>query len=188
MNTVSKRTFSVLLSLLLAAAGVPVQADSAAGAPRIFIISDSIPDETLTLIACQLDDALCEKVTGRMLPIVYGTADAAGDGDYVLCLDPAAGIPAEGFRITVRDTTVTVTASDPDGLFGGCRALIKQLLVKADVIVENMGSVYPEIVENREQIDVSKRFEKRPKPSLRAIAEFEEAQIYYENIKDENNF
>lgn len=44
-----------------------------------------------------------------------------------------------------------------------------------------------EIVENREQIDVSKRFEKRPKPTLRAIAEFEEAQIYYENIKDEHN-
>jgi len=40
-----------------------------------------------------------------------------------------------------------------------------------------------EIVENSEQIDVSKRFERRPKPTLRAIAEFEEDQIYYEDIK-----
>ena len=44
-----------------------------------------------------------------------------------------------------------------------------------------------EIVENREQIDVSKRFERRPKPALRAIAEFEEGQIFYETIKDEEN-
>ena len=41
-----------------------------------------------------------------------------------------------------------------------------------------------EIVENREQIDVSKRFERRPKPTLRAISEFEDDQIYYEDIKD----
>lgn len=42
-----------------------------------------------------------------------------------------------------------------------------------------------EVVENLEQIDVSKRFERRPKPSLRAIAEFEEGQVYYEDIKND---
>lgn len=41
-----------------------------------------------------------------------------------------------------------------------------------------------EIVENREQIDVSKRFERRPKPTLRAISEFEDSQIFYEDIKN----
>lgn len=41
-----------------------------------------------------------------------------------------------------------------------------------------------EIVENREQIDVSKRFERRPKPTLKAIAEFEENKIFYEVIKE----
>lgn len=47
-----------------------------------------------------------------------------------------------------------------------------------------------EIVENREQIDISKRFERRPKPTLRAISEFEDSQIFYEDIRhnDENNF
>lgn len=39
-----------------------------------------------------------------------------------------------------------------------------------------------EIVENHEQIDISKRFERRPKPTLRAISEFEDNQIYYEDI------
>lgn len=41
-----------------------------------------------------------------------------------------------------------------------------------------------EIVENRDQIDMSKRFESRPKPTLRAIFEFEQDQIFYEDIKD----
>ncbi|MCQ2166306.1 MAG: DNA-directed RNA polymerase subunit omega [Bacteroidales bacterium] len=42
-----------------------------------------------------------------------------------------------------------------------------------------------EIVENREQIDVSKRFERRPKPALRAISEFEDNKIFYEVIKED---
>ena len=41
-----------------------------------------------------------------------------------------------------------------------------------------------EVVENREQIDISKRFERRPKPALRAIAEFEDSQIYYEKVQE----
>ena len=41
-----------------------------------------------------------------------------------------------------------------------------------------------EIVENSDQIEASKRFERRPKPTLRAIAEFEQDQIFYEDIKD----
>lgn len=46
-----------------------------------------------------------------------------------------------------------------------------------------------EIVENREQIDVSKRFERRPKATLRAISEFEDGQIFYEDIKSaEDNY
>lgn len=45
-----------------------------------------------------------------------------------------------------------------------------------------------EIVENSEQIEVSKRFESRPKPTLRAIAEFEQGQIFYEDIKDSEDF
>lgn len=43
-----------------------------------------------------------------------------------------------------------------------------------------------EISENHEQIEVSKRFERRPKPALRAIAEFQEDQIYYESIQDDD--
>ena len=42
-----------------------------------------------------------------------------------------------------------------------------------------------EIMENNDLIAVSKSFEKRPKPALRAIAEFEENQLYYEDVNQQ---
>lgn len=50
--------------------------------------------------------------------------------------------------------------------------------------VRNERDTMEEIVENHEQIEVSKRFERRPKPTLRAIAEFEDNKIFYEEFKD----
>ena len=38
-----------------------------------------------------------------------------------------------------------------------------------------------EVFENREQIEISKFYERLPKPSLIALAEFEEGKIYYRN-------
>ena len=38
-----------------------------------------------------------------------------------------------------------------------------------------------EIFENREQIEISKFYEKLPKPSLIAVQEFLEEKIYYRN-------
>jgi len=38
-----------------------------------------------------------------------------------------------------------------------------------------------EVFENREQIEISKHYEKMPKPSLVAIQEFLEDKIYYRN-------
>lgn len=38
-----------------------------------------------------------------------------------------------------------------------------------------------EVFENREQIEISRYYEKMPKPTLRAIKEFEDGEIYYKN-------
>ena len=38
-----------------------------------------------------------------------------------------------------------------------------------------------EVFENREQIEISKFYERLPKPSLLALEEFQEDQIYYRN-------
>jgi len=38
-----------------------------------------------------------------------------------------------------------------------------------------------EVFENREQIEISKYYEKLPKPSLVAVQEFLEGKVYYRN-------
>lgn len=38
-----------------------------------------------------------------------------------------------------------------------------------------------EVFENHEQIEISRFYEKMPKPTLEAIQEFEEGKIYYRN-------
>ncbi|RYY07016.1 MAG: RNA polymerase Rpb6 [Sphingobacteriaceae bacterium] len=42
-----------------------------------------------------------------------------------------------------------------------------------------------EVFENREQIEISKHYEKMPKPSLIAVQEFLEDKIYYRNPSKE---
>lgn len=46
-----------------------------------------------------------------------------------------------------------------------------------------------EVFENREQIEISRYYEKLPKPSLIAIQEYDERKLYYRNPnKDKDNF
>jgi DNA-directed RNA polymerase subunit K/omega len=46
-----------------------------------------------------------------------------------------------------------------------------------------------EVFENREQIEISRYYEKLPKPNLIAIQEYEDGKIFYKNpLKDKNNF
>lgn len=46
-----------------------------------------------------------------------------------------------------------------------------------------------EVFENREQIEISRYYEKLPKPTLIAVQEFIEGKVYYKNpAKEKNNF
>ncbi|MDD4516669.1 DNA-directed RNA polymerase subunit omega [Massilibacteroides sp.] len=46
-----------------------------------------------------------------------------------------------------------------------------------------------EVFENREQIEISRYYEKLPKSTLIATQEYEEGKVYYRNpAKDKNNF
>lgn len=46
-----------------------------------------------------------------------------------------------------------------------------------------------EVFENREQIEISRYYEKLPKPSLIAAQEYAEGKVYYRNpSKDKDNF
>lgn len=46
-----------------------------------------------------------------------------------------------------------------------------------------------EVFDNREQVEISRYYEQQPKPTLRAIKEFEDGEIYWKNpsdLKDED--
>ncbi|MBO7522815.1 MAG: RNA polymerase Rpb6, partial [Bacteroidales bacterium] len=43
-----------------------------------------------------------------------------------------------------------------------------------------------EVFENREQIEISKFYEKLPKPTLIALQELEDGKIYFRNPSDTN--
>lgn len=62
----------------------------------------------------------------------------------------------------------------------------KELSKKLDAF-KNDRDTMEEVFENREQIEISKYFEKQPKPGLIAISEFENHEINYRKaIKDED--
>ncbi len=43
-----------------------------------------------------------------------------------------------------------------------------------------------EVFENKEQIEISKYYERQPKPTLVAISEFENGELYYRVAEKEN--
>lgn len=60
----------------------------------------------------------------------------------------------------------------------------KELLEKLDEFATYNDSL-DEIFENKEQIEVSKFYEKLPKPHALAVQEWLEGKIYYRNTKSE---
>lgn len=58
----------------------------------------------------------------------------------------------------------------------------KELQENLEAVRSGERDTMEEIVENRELIDVSKRFERRPKPALRAISEFQDNKIFYQEL------
>ena len=47
----------------------------------------------------------------------------------------------------------------------------------------NFADTLEETFENREQIEISRHYEKLPKPTLIAIKEFQENEIYYRKVE-----
>ena len=50
---------------------------------------------------------------------------------------------------------------------------------------KNERDTMEETFENREQIEISKYYERQPKPSLVAISEFENGELEYRRVQDE---
>ncbi|MEN6619897.1 MAG: DNA-directed RNA polymerase subunit omega [Rikenellaceae bacterium] len=62
-------------------------------------------------------------------------------------------------------------------------AEVKQELSQKLDEFSSFADTLEETFENREQIEISRYYEKLPKPTLMAISEFEEDQIYYRKIE-----
>ncbi len=51
---------------------------------------------------------------------------------------------------------------------------------------KNDRDTMDEVFENREQIEISKFYERQPKPSLIAIEEFKDGELYYRTAKHDS--
>lgn len=60
----------------------------------------------------------------------------------------------------------------------------KKELAKKLEDFRNERDTMDEVFENKEQIEISKLYERQPKPDLVAIAEFEEDELYYRVAED----
>ena len=143
-----KNIFAIVLALLITASAVsPVfAADSSSlgsladsynaqsgtsftlnDSSRFYIVSsDTEPAGSLleTVQLAQRQFAADARPSTEVLPIVWGPADWAKNGDIVVNLDTGSGIGAEGYRLDVA-STAKVTASDVDGLLYGLNMLHK---------------------------------------------------------------
>ncbi len=61
----------------------------------------------------------------------------------------------------------------------------KELMKKLDEFRGDRDTM-EEVFENKEQIEISKYYERQPKPDLIAITEFENGELFYRKAQNEN--
>lgn len=99
----------------------------------------------------------------------------------------------------VSNTTITRDLRDLDAKTGNIYESLVIMAKRANQISNNIkeelhqklsefassNDNLEEVFENREQIEISKHYEKMPKPSLVSVQEFLEGKIYYRNPSKE---
>jgi len=73
--------------------------------------------------------------------------------------------------------TVAIIAKRANQISNEVKHELERKLSDFSTLTDNLEEIH----ENREQIEVSRYYEKMPKPTLRAIKEFEDGKIYYRN-------
>ncbi len=163
-KTTARRLWATLLVLVMMLSVCPLQIAAEDGNwyisddTEIFLVNTADAESAYASVSKQVKlfaSELAEKVTTTALPISYGAQEKAGENDIVLVLDNASGIAAEGYVIKVADSQVTISASDADGLFYGCRELIKQLLLNGSVT--NVTDA-PDVAERAVSLDNGRKY------------------------------
>ena len=90
------------------------------------------------------------------LPISYGDISKAGANDIVLNLDSSANIAEQGYTIAASSTNVVISAKDDDGLFYGCRDLIKQRMLNGNVSSKTEQA--PDVLERGLSLDNGRKY------------------------------
>lgn len=159
-----KKTFALFLTLVCVSSTMHAATFAAnvwkpAADTEIFIVSTadfSVSDESLTDQVKLFAAELKEKGKMSAIPAIsYGTADKAGANDILLVLDSTLGIASQGYSITAGSSSVTVSASDADGLFYGCRNLIRQLVISGSVTDVSSS---PAVAERALSLDCGRKY------------------------------
>lgn len=161
-----KRTLTQLIALMMVIcilfALAPIQAKAATtDYARIYWVQTDDSRITLKSLREQVQlfsqELQAHGLTGdNCLPIVYGAAGGAEDQDIVLILDSGLGISKQGYQVTNSNSRVTVSASDADGLFYGCRNVIKQLKLTGEIADKTESS--PEVWERGLSLDNGRKY------------------------------
>lgn len=112
---------------------------------------DSIAEHAELEAQIRLFSAELAEKTGSSLPIYYGSN--AGGEDILLSYD--ATLPAQGYRLEISGTQLGISASDADGLFYGCRYVIKQLAAN-EAVTEVTSS--PAVLERALSLDNGRKY------------------------------
>ena len=159
-----KKTLALFLTLVCVSSTMHAATFAAnewtpAADTELFIVSTadfSVSDESLTdqvkLFAAELKE---KGIMSAVPSISYGAAEKAGANDILLVLDSTLGIASQGYRITAGSSSVTVSASDADGLFYGCRKLIRQLVISGSVTDVSSS---PAVAERALSLDCGRKY------------------------------
>ena len=74
--------------------------------------------------------------------------------------------------------TVAIIAKRANQISNDVKHELERKLSDFSTVTDNLEEIH----ENREQIEVSRYYEKMPKPTLRAIKEFEDGKIYFRTV------
>ena len=159
-----KKTLALFLTLVCVSSTMHAATFAAnewtpAADTELFIVSTadfSVSDESLTdqvkLFAAELKE---KGIMSAVPSISYGAAEKAGANDILLVLDSTLGIASQGYRITAGSSSVTVSASDADGLFYGCRKLVRQLVISGNVTDVSSS---PAVAERALSLDCGRKY------------------------------
>ena len=90
-------------------------------------------------------------------------------------------------RIDAPQSTITYDKNKIDAQTGNIYEAISIIAKRASQINAEIKHELEEVFENKEQIEVSKFYEKLPKPQAIAVKEWLDGEIYYRYTDEKNN-